>query len=712
VGAPSNGHFRLSFGQFEADPSSGELYRRGRKVSLQEQPFRVLAMLLVRPGELVTREEVRKRLWPEGTFVDFDEGLDTALKKLRYALGDCAQNPIFIETIPRRGYRFIAPVTNGDVGLPQKIADAPYSSGPSNSSAPGHRKPKYLPVIIAIALVLVTALGIYRWKSHTHPLTAEKMEITRLTETGNATYVAISPDGRYVVHASRVGEKQGLWLRQVATRSDLQILPPDSTAFHGISFSPDGNYIYFLRELADDPGVKYLYAMPALGGPPRLLIKDVGSPVSFSPDGLLFVFTRGIPTRSEIQVRTANADGSGDRLLASLQGSSVGHQNGATWSPDGRTIAVAVSRINPLRFALYTIAVNSGSVKELYPSPGVVGRPLWLPDGDGLLMVVNDQNEHGRLWTISYPKGVPRLLRNDLANFDWHIDATRDLKTVAAVTNSMVSNIWVAPSTDLSAARQITSGELAMLSVAESPDGRILGKTRDGKLWIFNPDGTQRTLLFDKSYVETPTACGRFVLFVFDGDDSTDVIRLETNGTNPTTLATGDVGWSVACSPDGRYVFYNRVGPPQTIWRIPIDGGPSAKVADVLEDGMVGNLTVSPDGTLLAYPFDEYHPVPKTKLAIISIDGKAPPRVLNAPGGVFGQVTISWSGDGKALQYLLTLNGATNVWQQPIAGGKPIQLTRYTSGKILRFNWSLDRKHMLFSRGDTTSDVVLLTDLH
>jgi Tol biopolymer transport system component len=153
------------------------------------------------------------------------------------------------------------------------------------------------------------------------------------------------------------------------------------------------------------------------------------------------------------------------------------------------------------------------------------------------------------------------------------------------------------------------------------------------------------------------------------------------------------------------------VGATQTIWRAPIEGGTSAKVADVLENGIVGNLTVSPNGKLLAYPFEEFHPVPKTKLAIISLDGNASPMVLDAPGGVFGQVTISWAGDGKALQYLLTLNGATNVWQQPIAGGKPIQLTRFSSGKIFRFNWSCDRKHMLFSRGDTTSDVVLLTNL-
>jgi cholera toxin transcriptional activator len=108
--SPPNGQQRLSFGPFQADVSSGELYKLGRRVQLQDQPFRVLAMLLARPGEVVTREEVRKELWPDGTFIDFDEGLDTALKKLRHALGDSAQNPNFIETIPRRGYRLIAAV--------------------------------------------------------------------------------------------------------------------------------------------------------------------------------------------------------------------------------------------------------------------------------------------------------------------------------------------------------------------------------------------------------------------------------------------------------------------------------------------------------------------------------------------------------------------------------------------------------------------------
>ncbi len=148
MASPSNGRQRLRFGLFEADLASGELYKHGRLIHVQEKPFRILAMLLERPGEVVSREEVRTKLWPEGTFVDFDESLDTALKKLRQALADSPQNPIFVETIPRRGYRFIAPVTGVDG------ATRGTSPGISASAPPPNRK------IMAAVAVVVLAAGI------------------------------------------------------------------------------------------------------------------------------------------------------------------------------------------------------------------------------------------------------------------------------------------------------------------------------------------------------------------------------------------------------------------------------------------------------------------------------------------------------------------------------------------------------------------------
>src|SRR5437764_1873388 len=122
-----NGHRRLQFGVFEADLAARELYKRGVPVHLQDKPFQILVLLLERPREVVTREELQSRLWPNGTFVDFDKGLNTAVKKLRDALGDSAETPVFIETLPRRGYRFIAPVFAN--------RSAPLTSSPSIPSA-------------------------------------------------------------------------------------------------------------------------------------------------------------------------------------------------------------------------------------------------------------------------------------------------------------------------------------------------------------------------------------------------------------------------------------------------------------------------------------------------------------------------------------------------------------------------------------------------
>ena len=167
-----SGEQRLSFGPFEADLSSGKLYKLGRRIPIQNKPFRLLAMLLARPREVVTREEVRKELWPDGTFVDFEEGLDTALKKLRHALGDSAQNPNFIETLPRRGYRFIAPSFRFDLvdqSTPAK-AETHATKTETEGAAEaftlakgvrwlGGRQRFWIGLAVAIAIVLGSILG-------------------------------------------------------------------------------------------------------------------------------------------------------------------------------------------------------------------------------------------------------------------------------------------------------------------------------------------------------------------------------------------------------------------------------------------------------------------------------------------------------------------------------------------------------------------------
>ncbi len=736
VKASSKRSSSVRFGQFELNLSEERLFKKRFPVRLENQPLQILSALVDHPGEIVSREELCALLWPDGTYVDFDEGLNTAIKKLRYALGDSAESPVFIETVPRRGYRFIAPVAhNGEGSALESVsptADAGNdelnygdgNGGRAVASFPANGRPVAFPtseardgksfwrLALAVGVAVVVALGVgYAVRSkmgRNRRPNLDKFQVTKLTDSGRAELAAISADGRYVCYARRDHGLSGLWLYQVATHSEVQILPADAVGFEGLTFSPDGNHIYYVRADKNDPGFKYLYVMPLLGGSNRLLIKDIDSPIGFSPDGQRFVYTRGVPPRNSTDVRIANADGSGDRLLSTIQNTYPGFQPGPTWSPDGRTVAVSLRLYGGRHsYILSAVSVADGSARELFSSANAVGRPLWLPEGDTLLLVMNDQNDRGQLWTISYPNAEVRRVTNDLTDYDTRADLTGDAKTLVAIANHPISNLWAAPAADLSLAQQINSAALPLFRVVEAQDGHLLATSMDGKLWSLRPDGSQRTLFTDllvTDFQGDPTPCGRFIVFASGRAATTELVRVAANGSDPVRLVKGDLN-SAVCTPDGKYIFYDDT---HTIFRIPLEGGASMEIAKVLGENIGGRLSISPDGKFLAYPYRDSVPIPATKLAIIPAEGGSPTIVLNAPGVVWG---LLWSPDGKSLQYSFPKNGTYNILNQPITGGEPRQLTKFDSGIIYDFHWSLDGKRLLMARGEATSDAALLSNL-
>jgi len=436
--------------------------------------------------------------------------------------------------------------------------------------------------------------------------------------------------------------------------------------------------------------------------------------VSFSPDGHQIVFTRGTRDQDAVELRIAGAEGGNDRLLAILRGAATFHQAGPAWSPDGRTIAVSVMLLGKsARWALEAVSVMDGTVHEIHSSPYKIGRPLWLPTGDGLLAALDDQNNHGQLYLMPFPQGGLRRLTNDLADYDDdRLDLTRDGKTAAIVAWDQSGNVWQAPAADPARAQQLESSGVALLSIAARPDGKILAADLNNQLWIMNPDGSQRAPFTDFHPAEAPLVCGQSVVFLHSTiqGDSQGLMRADADGTNVRKLVGGYVG-SAACSSDGKFVFYDTQDSPQKIRKMPVEGGGPVDVLVIPDDRIESKFTLSPDGTQLAYLYRESvdPAVGWEKLALMPTDGGPPVKVFRTPGEVS---TLHWSPDGKALDYTLCVFCAdnANIWEQPLSGGEPRRLTNFSSGRIFDFTWSADGKDLWLIRGDLNGDVVLLSN--
>src|SRR3984893_14330089 len=240
----------FQFDDVSVDVGNAQILKSGHRIALEPKAFRVLLYLLENRGRLIGKEELPKHIWQE-TFVS-ENALTREIALLRKALGDSAADAKYIETVPTRGYRFIAAVAGDD----HRGTTLPSGAAPASSLGVAVTwQRKRVPAIIAAALVSMVAVGfgVRRWVPSRDTLNLQNLEISKLTDNGKATRVAISPDGRYAVYALSDADEQSLWVRQVATRSDVQILPPDAVYFAGLTFSPDGNYIYFVRSDKNAP---------------------------------------------------------------------------------------------------------------------------------------------------------------------------------------------------------------------------------------------------------------------------------------------------------------------------------------------------------------------------------------------------------------------------------------------------------------------------
>lgn len=540
-----------------------------------------------------------------------------------------------------------------------------------------------------------------------HPVPFTDIKIERLTSHGKATQAVISPDGKQVVYVLDDQGQRSLWLRQVATATEVQLTQPENTFYFSLTMSRDGEYLYYVYGGTTIRN-RELFRMPLLGGGPKKLIEDVGSPIGLSPDGKQIAFVRVGDKESSMMV--ANADGTGQRQITSRPGRrSFGTMfaGGVAWSPDGKKIlTVAENREGGGRsHNVVEVSVADGTVNPVTSRSWYEIRRLTsLADGSGLVFTAAERPSDFRsfqIWHLPYPSGEPRKITNDLAHYS-SISLNSDSSVLVTVQEDEAGKIWTAIDGDSSRATQIStvSGKVdGWGGVAWTHNGRIVYNSMTGGnegIWIMDADGGNRKRLTDPdtvAYSPSVSTDGRFIVFTVEKDRIPGVWRMDVDGGNQKQVAVTAGQYSQASS---EWVIFGG----GKVQKVPIDGGEPAIVAD--QPG-TSRCALSPDGELLACQFDR--PGEKASINVLSVRTGQSVKVfdvrLNLPG------RIRWSPDGRAITYVGYEDGLSDIWSQPFDGGDPKRLTTFRADKIFSFDWSRDNK-LVISHGTAASDVVLI----
>jgi serine/threonine protein kinase/Tol biopolymer transport system component len=564
--------------------------------------------------------------------------------------------------------------------------------------------------LLGVLALAIVGFALYKLGNRKAPLNLGDLEITKLTQSGKASGVAISPDGQYVVYVLRDGEKQSLMVRQVATGSDVQILTPEVITIYGLTFSPDGVYIYYTASSKENNLYSSLYKMPVLGGSPVEIVRDIDTGVGFSPDGRHFAFLRGVPDKGAVELHIANADGSGEHLLLSKPGlPNPFLMLRPAWSPDGKTIVFTLYSGATQQSLIAVSPDDANSAHALYTTHDELGIPNWLPDGNALLIPVREQGPlpHGQLWSVSYPSGEAHRLSHDLTSYSlsW-LDLSKDATSLAAIESSRTSNLWALPGGDSSKAKQIASGGSPVGNVTPLGKDQVVYQTDGGGIFTISADGGTPTKVGStENHIFFASGCGdgkHIVYQKLEGDQS-NIWRMDADGTNSVQLTREKSAAIPFCSPDGQWVTYF-TNTELAVAMISINGGspqilkfPGVSVAQALLSG---------DSKLfLTMATDLNNMQARPRILVVPVAGGEPLFSFERVPGTLG---IRWAPDYRGIDIAITRGGVSNLWRQPLPSGPLKQITHFTSELNYTSTWTGDGKTLVQGRGTPSADIVLL----
>ena len=579
---PATAIARLRVGDFEVDLRCGEVRRNGDKIKLQQRPFQIFAALLQRPGEVVTREEIRQSLWPTDTFVDFEHSINTAVNKLREALGDDSENPRFIETLPRYGYRLITPVeiveTNGTGSGVEPSPGSPRQASPQPTTSPRLR---YVASIIG-ALLAIASLALFfflpHWRHNGPPSRETWVQITNFSDS--ATSPALSPDGHMIafIQGSDTFVTRGQIYVKILPDGQPVQLTHDDLPKMAPAFSPDGSRIAYT---ATDSSFGWnTWVVPVLGGEPQELLPNASGLTWADKQHVVFSEIR---TGLHMGVATATESRVGERDI--YLPTDIGGMAHRSWvSPDGKWILV--SEMDGVGWRPCRLLPFDGSTRGEIAGPKTAACTYagWSPDARTMYFSA-DAGDGYHIWRQHFPRGVPEQMTFGPTEEEG-IAVSPNGRTLVTSAGIRESTVWVH---DSRGDRQVSREGFASVPglggdsndhSVFSPDGKrlfyLVGKRgsrafNSGELWMIDLDSdrTEAVLPGVSMIVFDISPDGNRVTFLAqDVGETWHVWVASLDRRTPPKQLTSSVAYAPRFGPEGEIYFAAREGSQKFLYRV------------------------------------------------------------------------------------------------------------------------------------------------